>query len=50
MKTVESKLIHGFLRQEEMNDLIASEKDPITADLMSHLRGEPIASFADSNH
>jgi hypothetical protein len=25
----------GFLRQEEMNDLIASEPDPITADLMN---------------
>ena len=35
MDTVESKLIHGFLRQEEMNALIASEKDPITADLMN---------------
>ena len=35
MKTVGSKLIQGFLRQEEMNALIASEKDPITADLMS---------------
>lgn len=28
------KQIPGFLRQEEMNALIAKEKDPITADLM----------------
>lgn len=28
------KQIPGFLRQEEMNDLIAKEEHPITADLM----------------
>ena len=27
--------VAGFLRQKEMNDLIAQEQDPITADLMS---------------
>ena len=27
--------VAGFLRQEEMNELIAQEQDPITADLMS---------------
>jgi hypothetical protein len=34
MNSVDSPLIHAFLRQQEMNDLIASEKDPIMADLM----------------
>jgi hypothetical protein len=35
METAESKPLRGFLRQEEMNSLIESEKDPITADLMN---------------
>jgi hypothetical protein len=31
----QQKHVAGFLRQEEMNELIAQEQDPITADLMS---------------
>ena len=52
----DGKQIHGFLRQEEMNALIANETDPITADLMSQaahlvvlkvIRGEegPLGDF-----
>lgn len=40
MKTIEKTQIPGFLRQEEMNALIAIEGDPITAQIMglaSHL-------------
>ena len=56
MKTEDSALAPGFLRQDEMNALIESETDPITADLMNQaanvvmlrvLRKEkrPIADF-----
>jgi hypothetical protein len=35
MNTSEERSAAGFLRQQEMEELIASEKDPITEHLMS---------------
>jgi hypothetical protein len=35
MNKDEARLVEGFLRQDEMNDLITSEADPITSDLGS---------------